>query len=200
MEIEESLEKNILLKVLKEFSIEHTITSLSKELKVSRVGLWKILKKLENNNLVLLKQIGNGKTSTYIIKINYNKITEKKIELYLLEESFKQQRWLNNFEELEKQTDFTILFGSILYSPEQANDIDILGITSNKKNLVKIQETIQKIQKSEIKNIHSINFTIEEFKKEIKNNNKAFIEAIKKGTILYGQEKFVEFIKELTNG
>ncbi|HIH25870.1 hypothetical protein J4476_01865 [Candidatus Woesearchaeota archaeon] len=200
MEIVDSLEKKTLLKVFKEFSIEYTITGLSKELKVSRVGLWKILKKLENNKLIKLKQVGNGKTSTYIIEIEWNKITEKRIELYLIEESFKQQRWLNNFEDLEKITDFLILYGSIIHSPEQANDIDILGVTSKKNNLINIQKTIYKIQKSQVKHIHSINFTVEEFKNEIKNHNKAFIESINKGIVLYGQEKFVKFMKEMHNG
>ncbi len=199
METGRNLEKNVLLIVFKGFSVGPTITSLSKELKVSRVGLWKVLKKLENGKSILLNPVGKGKTSAYIVKINWNKITEKKIELYLIEESFKQERWLSNFGGLEKQADFTILFGSILHSPEQANDIDLLSVAS-KKSLVNIQKTVYNTQKSEIKKIHSINFTIEEFKKELKNNNKVLIEAIKKGVILYGQEKFVKFMKDIHNG
>ena len=70
----------------------------------------------------------------------------------------------------------------------------------NLLNLINIQKTIYKIQKSQVKHIHSINFTVEEFKNEIKNHNKAFIESINKGIVLYGQEKFVKFMKEMHNG
>jgi len=40
-------------------------------------------------------------------------------------------------------------------------------------------------------------FGKEEFIEELQKPNKAFIDAIKKGIILFGQEKFVKFMKEL---
>ena len=48
-----------ILKVLsKQFTIKWTITSLAKELNVSRVGIWKVLKKSEAEKLILLSPIG----------------------------------------------------------------------------------------------------------------------------------------------
>lgn len=188
-------DKRLMLVLLKDFTRKHTITSLSKELKLSRVGVWKILKKLEVEKYISIESVGSGKTSTFIIKINWdNLLVEKALALYLTEESIRQRRWRVNFAELEKEVDFLILYGSIVTSHQQANDIDVLGI-AKKNKFVKIQKIIDKIQKTESKKIHLIDFTASEFRKELQNNNKAFIDAIKNGVILFGQEIFVKFMK-----
>ncbi len=187
--------KKVLLYLLKSFSNTHTITTLAKELGLSRVGIWKILKKLENEKYILLNAVGSGKTSTSIIMLNWDSpLVEKTLSLYLTEEALKQRRWQVNFLDLERVADFVILYGSILQSPQQANDIDILGVAS-KKNFIKIQNIVDVVQKTQSKKIHSINFIESEFKAELKKQNKAFIDAVKKGVILFGQDKFVMFMK-----
>ena len=189
--------KKVLIHLLKDFSSVCTITALAKELGLSRVGIWKIIKRLERDKYISIKTAGTGKTSTSIITLNWeNSLVEKSLSLYLTEEAVEQRRWQLNFNELETVTDFVILYGSILQSSQQANDIDIFGITS-KNNFVKVQKILDKVQKTQSKKIHSINFAESEFKTELKKPNKAFIDAIKKGVILVGQENFVKFIKEM---
>jgi len=198
------MEKNktsteILKILLKQFTTKWTITQLSKEINISRVGVWKVLKKLEAKKLIFLSPIGEGKTSIFSINLNWkNTLLEKKISLILSEEALKNQRWLSNFEEIGNKMDFLILYGSILYSPKKANDIDILGVVSNKNNFQQIEEIIKKIQKTQIKKIHSENLTKNEFRDEIKKPNKVFIDAIKKGVVLFGQEKFIKFIRSIS--
>lgn len=189
--------KKVLLHIFKDFSNIHTITSLSKELGLTRVGIWKLLKKLEGEKYITLKSIGRGRTSTSITLLNWeNPLVAKILSLYLTEEAMKQRRWQVNFSELEGVVEFAILYGSIVHSPQGAGDIDLIGVTS-KKNFVKIQLIIDQIQKTQPKKIHSINFTESEFKTELKKANKAFIDAVKKGVILFGQETFVKFMKEI---
>ena len=179
----------ILKILLKDFTIKPTITFLAKEIGMSRVGTWKILKKLEAEKLIILSPIGAGKTSAYSISLNWeNPIVEKTLSVALTEDALKNQRWLSNFAELEDKVDFLLMYGSIIHSPKEANDIDILGVT-NKNKFLEIEESIKKI--------HAINFTPAEFKGELENPNKAFIDAIKKGIILFGQEKFIKFIKRI---
>ena len=188
----------ILKILLKDFTIKLTITFLAKEIGMSRVGIWKILKKLEVEKLIILSPIGTGKTSTYIISLNWeNPLVEKTLSLALTEDALKNQRWLSNFGDLEDKVDFLLIYGSIIHSPKEANDIDVLGITSKNKFL-EIEESIKKIQKTQIKKIHALNFTPVEFKGELEKPNKAFIDAIKRGIILFGQEKFIKFIKSIT--
>jgi len=196
METAKDSGKRILLILLKSF-IVHTATILSKELKMSRWGVWKILKKLEEDKLILLNQIGEGKTSTYGIKLNWDNImTEKTLVLYLTQDALRYKRWRYDFEILEKKVEFLILYGSILYSLKEANDIDILGIA--KKNKIRgINDLIFEIQKIQNKKIHSINLTNEELKQELKRKNKAFVDAIERGIVLFGQEKFVNFMRKI---
>jgi len=191
------MRKPLLLLLLKDFSSIHSISSIAKKLGSSRVGVWKVIKKLEEEKLVKIESVGSGKTSTQIIGINWdNSIVEKTLILYLSEEAEKQKRWIVNFSRLQGLANFTILFGSIIHSPKEANDIDILCV-SEKTNLNKIQKTIDETQKTQAKKIHSINFTKFEFKKELEKPNKAFIGAVKKGVVLFGQENFIQFIKEI---
>jgi len=180
--------------LLKDFST-HTATSLAKELKMSRWGIWKVFKKLEREELIIIKPIGSGKTSTSVIKLNWNNIlVDKTLAVSLVQEALKHKRWLHNFADIEQEVDFLILYGSILYSKD-ANDIDIIGI-ANEKKLSKINDIVFKIQQTQTKKIHSINFTKKEFKQELNKPNKAFIDAIRKGVVLFGQENFIEFMKE----
>ena len=188
----------ILKILLKDFTVKPTITFLSKEIGMSRVGIWKVLKKLEAEKLIVLSPAGTGKTSIYAISLNWdNPLTEKTIALALTEEALNNQRWVSNFAELEDKVDFLIIYGSIISFPKEANDIDILGVT-NKNKFLDIEESIKKAQKTQIKKIHSINFTQIEFKQEIEKPNKVFVDAIKKGIILFGQEKFIKFIRSLS--
>jgi hypothetical protein len=183
--------------LLRNIDKEQTITLLSNELKLTRIGVWKILKKLEKDKIILLLPIGTGKTSTYKIKLNWeNPLLEKTLGLILTEQAMDNQRWIENFKSLENHVYFLIIYGSILHSPKEAKDIDLLGVT-DKNNFNEIDDLIRKIQKTQIKKIHFLNFTSEELKEELNKNNKAFIEAVKKGIILFNQEKFIKFIRDL---
>lgn len=197
MEIDKPYMK-ILKILLKDLTIKPTITSLAEEIGMSRVGTWKVLKKLEMEKLITLSQIGTGKTSTYSIILKWdNPLTEKTLALALTEDALKNQRWLTNFAELGNKVDFLIIYGSVIHSSKEANDIDILGIVSNKNKFLDIEESIKKIQKTQIKKIHILNFTPTEFKQELEKPNKVFINAVRKGIILFGQEKFIKFIRGL---
>ena len=184
--------KLILKILLKEFFIEHTITSLSKEAKLSRVGTWKILKKLEKENLILLSRLGEGKTSINKVTLNWNNLVlEKTLALILAEEAVKNNRWINAFKDLENKVDFLIIYGSIIYSSKEANDIDVIEITNK---FLEVEKIITKIQKTQMKKIHAINMAQKEFREELQKNN-SFMDAVKKGIILFGQERFIKFME-----
>lgn len=201
MEIRNNLLEKIILELLKDFSSDSTVTFLSRKLHVSRVGIWKAIKKLEAEELIKVEKIGDGKTSVYRLNLNWeNVLTESALLFYLTKEASQHKRWLWDFKELKNHVDFSILFGSILHSPKEANDIDIINVISNKREFTKIDEIIKNKQITQLKKIHAINFTQKEFKTELMKSNKAFIDAIKKGVVLFGQEKFVKFMKELENG
>jgi hypothetical protein len=63
---------------------------------------------------------------------------------------------------------------------------------------MKIDKIIMDIQITQNKKIHSINISEKELKHELKNQNRAYEEALKKGVVLFGQDKFIEFIKKIS--
>ena len=187
--------QRILLVLLKDLTIRHTVSSLAKETGLSRVGVWKILKNLEAEKIVVLSPIGIGKTSVYSIGLSWNNIlTEKSIELLLAKEAQDNQRWLDNFKDLEKAADFLVLFGSIMHSPKEAVDIDIL-IMADRHKFNDVHAILSRIQKIHAKKIHSTNLTAMELREELKKPNKAIVDALKKGIILFGHKRFIKFVK-----
>jgi predicted nucleotidyltransferase len=92
-----------------------------------------------------------------------------------------------------------IIFGSILNASKEANDIDILAIVKNKNSFRMIDSITLKIQKTQSKKIHMIDLTEEEFANELKKQNKAYLDAIKKGIVLFGIDDYIKFIKSLKN-
>lgn len=190
-------EEDILRILLKDISKKQNITSLSEEIKIKRPGTWKALKKLELKNLINLTPFGKGKTSVYEITLNWeNPLVEKTLAAILTEDTLKQEKWRYNFKELEYQVEFLILFGSILHSPKKANDIDILNVL-NKGKFEKIDKILKRIQVTQNKKIHAIDITKKELKEELRDKNKAYLDAFKRGVVLFGQENFIKFIKDI---
>ncbi|MBU3923378.1 MAG: HTH domain-containing protein [Nanoarchaeota archaeon] len=197
METKNKTTDSILMILLKEPFVTHTATSLSKSLNITRQGLWKSLNKLKENNLIVLESISNTHKSTITIKIQWsNPLTPKTLSLLLTKESIKHERWTTSLAELEKLSNFTILYGSILHSPKEAKDIDILTILP-KNNFQSIDKKVLEIQKTQAKKIHLIDLTKNEFSKELNNKNKAYLDALKKGVVLFGQDDYVRFIEKI---
>ena len=123
---------------------------------------------------------------------------EKTLAAILTEDALEQERWRDNLKKLEKHTLFTILFGSILHSPKEANDIDLLVIVKTKKDFKVVESILLEAQQTQIKKIHAIDLTKEELKAELKKKNRAYLEALKKGVILFGQENFIKFVEDIS--
>jgi len=164
---------------------------------MSRWGVWKILKRLQEEDIIFVKRTGKGKTSTQTLHLNWkNNLTEQTLALALAREATSQKRWRFNFADIEKKVDFLILYGSILHSPKTAGDIDILSV-AKEKNLSTISKLIFTVQQTQEKKVHAHNFIAREFTQELQKPNKVFIDAVKKGVVLFGQQKFVAFMKRL---
>ncbi len=198
MEIVGNLEGRVILSIFRGFSRRWTISSLSEKLGNSRVGVWKAVKKLEKEKFVLVEKIGSGKTSMTLVTLNFgNILVEKLISYYLTKFAVKRKRWLVNFSELESECEFLILFGSVLHSYKKASDIDLV-VVAKKGKFLKVQSVLDAAQMTLDKRIHAIKFTENEFQYELLKPNKAFIESVDKGVILFGQDKFVQFMKKVT--
>ena len=196
MEITTPYQMRIALLLLKDFSTMHTITSIGKELGMTRSGIWKVLMKLKKENYITLET--TEEKSLLLPKLNLrNELLGKYLDFALSKEAKEHERWVFNFAEVKEHASFFILYGSILKSYAKAKDIDVIGVIPDKKSFKKLHESLDKIQKRESKRIHSINFTQSEFREELLKPNKAFIDAVSKGVVLFGQEEFIKFMKKL---
>jgi len=187
----------LVLFLLKDFSAMHTITSIGKELGMTRSGIWKVLRRLEREKYIVMRSTGK-ETSLVIPKLNFkNELLDKYLDLALSKEANSYERWIFNFRCVKENVSFFILYGSVLKSYTKAKDIDVIGIIPNKRRFKKLHQSLDEVQKSQAKKIHAINFTQSEFREELLKPNKAFIEAIKRGVVLFGQDQFIKFLKKL---
>lgn len=190
--------ERIIMILLKEPFADHTAASLARTLNITRQGLWKVLNKLTQKKLIFIRPVAETKNSVMKITLNWgNPITEKTLSLLLTKESLNYERWRFDFADLENYASFLILFGSILKNPKEANDIDLLLVVKNKNVFNALSEKILKIQLTQLKKVHNIDLTNEEIISELSRPNKAYLDALKKGVVLYGQENFVNFIKNI---
>lgn len=190
--------QRILTSILRHVSGSPTIATLAEIIGMTHVGVWKALKKLEADNMLTLKRIGNKKNNPYTVNLKWdNPLVEKTLALVLEHEAAEQRRWIINFAALKEKVDFLILYGSMLISSKKANDIDLLSVVSKKGNVLDIERIIIDVQKTQIKPIHNIICAPAGLKEELKKTNIAFINAVKEGVVLFGQDKFVVFMKRV---
>jgi len=179
-----SNERKILLLLFKNTLELFNSRVLAAKIGISHVGVFKIMKKLEEKDIVVSRMI--GKARVYSIN-NRNPIARKEVELALMLESQNNLRWLEEFKDLKNIAESAILFGSILRNEKEARDIDLL-IISEEKNFSAIKKFIESKNNVLNKKIHPIIQTKEDFNKDFMNKNKVTLEIIKTGVILFGQE------------
>lgn len=186
-------ECEILLKLFKSFNKDYNANSISKEIKISSRGALKILKKLEENNLIKGRQLGRA----VFYKVNLDDDYAFKIieTLLIAQTREKAGRWLEEFKGLFKDTEIIIIFGSITRNPKEAKDIDILTVFKKNK-YKKVAKFIEGKNKILIKKIHNLPQTVGDLNENLK-NNKAIQDAVETGYVLYGQNKLIEVIKNV---
>jgi len=194
MIINTELKKEIVLKLFKDIYSEYNPSSLSKQINRTREGTFKSLKELEENNIVKGKNF--GKARFYNLEIN-DEFVLKNIELLLMEESRPFKRWKQELKELSKHVKIMVLFGSSINNEENAKDIDLLLVFDRKYNF-EIEQIIKEKNKILIKKIHPLKQTIKDFEKNIINKDKVILDLIKKGVVLFGVEKYVGVIKNVS--
>jgi len=185
-------EEEAILKILKNPYESYNSRSLSKIIGISHAGMFKLLKKLEKERILVSKSIGKAR----IYSINFeNSLALKRAELALMLEANNNLRWIEEFKKLKSEANFIILFGSITRNEKEAKDVDLLVVADKDKFKI-INQIISDKNKITAKRIHLILQSKEDFKKDLKNKNKATIEIIKTGSILFGQEEFVKILCE----
>ena len=131
--------------------------------------------------------------------MNLNEDYVRKLITFLLaEEASNYARWKEEFKDLFKGERVVVLFGSIIKNYDIARDIDLM-IILKKGEEGEVNKILKQREIILPKKLHSIKLTLDEFSNEIKRKNKSIIDLIKNSVILYGQDKYVEIIKNATS-
>lgn len=181
-------EQEILIILFKDFLSFYNSRNISKLIGISHAGAFKILKKLESKSIVFGKRI--GKAIIYSLNFN-NPVAKKELEMALAIEAQNNKRWLEEFKEIENKAEFAILFGSIIKNEDKSRDIDLL-VVAKKESFEEIKRIIEARNKFLNKKIHLILQSVEEFTHDLNNKNKALVEIIKTGIILFKQENIIK--------
>ena len=188
-------ERKALLILFKDFTNYYNANSISKILGISHVGAQKIFKRLYNNNIVTSKKIGKS----IIYKLNLdNDYASRLIAFLLIEEADNFKRWKDEFKQLFKKNRIMLMFGSAIKDYSKARDIDIMAVI-DKKDVKEVGNILKEKQKILPKNIHAIKLTHNDMLKNIKNKNKAMVDIIKNAIVIYGQDRYVEIMKNVTS-
>lgn len=187
------LEKKIVLRLFKDFTVDYNSSSIAKILNKTRVGTFKALNGLEEDLIVKGRTL--GKARFYRINLE-DEYARKNVETLLMEEAKNHTRWEDELKELFGLTHIIILFGSIIRNEEKANDIDIL-LVFDEKNNNKINQIIKEKNQLLIKKLHPIKQTKSDLRKNIIKRDKVVIDAIRNGIVLHGYEKIIGVIKDV---
>ena len=188
-------ERETLLILFKDLATYYNANSISKVLGISHVGAQKIFKRLLKENLLKDQQI--GKSIIYKLKLEDDYVCKLVSFLLADEANSKFKRWKEEFKTLFKESRIVMLFGSAAKNYEAARDIDIL-IVIDKKDYKEVKKIVNEKQDLLPKEIHSIKMTEEDLANNIKKRQGAIMDIIKNAVILYGQDRYVEVIKNVS--
>ena len=185
-------EKKVIRTLLFSFGEEYSINEIARKCDIAPNGALKILKKLAKEGIIILKKIAN--ISSYSIEFANSK-TRSILELTLIEEANNRiKNRLEDLEELKKTAELAIIFGSYITEKKNPEDIDLLFVLKE-ENFKKYKEETKKVYPSMPVKVHDILQTEADLEKNIIKKDKVIIEILRKGFILWGQDKLIRIIQ-----
>ena len=188
-------ERETVLLLFKDYNTFYNANSISKILNISHVGAQKIFKRLLQENVVISKTIGKSIT----FKLNFsNDYVANLVTFLLADEANKFKRWKEEFKELFKKDRIVMLFGSTVKDYSHAHDIDLMIVLENKE-VKEVNAVLKKKEEILPKKLHSIKLNHQDLLENLKKKDKAFVDIIKNAIILYGEDRYVEILKNVTS-
>lgn len=187
-------EMEFLLLLLKSPEQQFNANTISKELNISPMGALKIARKLEKEGVIASKEMGRAKFYSICFENSY---AGQYLRFLLLREAEQAlpyvKMWVRELRKI-KNAELAIIFGSVLEKREKANDIDVLLIAAQEQ-FAALKKEVERINAVNAKKIHPVYLGNDIYGKSLKEIGGAFPDAIK-GIVAFGEDKFIELIKE----
>ncbi|MBT3464238.1 hypothetical protein HN827_03480 [archaeon] len=188
--------KNAIKILFTDYLVDYNAHNLKDKLEISNVGTIKLLKRLEEKNILKSKKMGNA---TFYKVNTKNDYAIKLLELILMENDYSNyvKGWILDLGIFSNMTKSILLFGSVLKKGKKAGDIDVGFILKNSANYKKIQKKVNDINKNNRMKIHPLYMTEKNFEDKLKNKDKPIIEIVSSCAVIHGVELFVKVIKNV---
>jgi len=172
---------------------DYSINGIARICNLTPNGAAKILKKLEKEGVLRVKSIANIKS--YRIDFE-NQKTPAVLELSMIAEvKGRLKNRLEDLEELRGLTKACIAFGSYINPDKEPKDLDLLFILDKEvyKQYKKKTDSLRQILPVKL---HDVTQTEEDMESNIRKKDKIIIEALRTGTILWGQKIIIELMQK----
>lgn len=187
-------EKKLLAFLWKNFRERLSINELSKQVNVTPKGAYKILKKFEEEDLVVKEKVANAAIYT----LNFKNKAAEDIVKYVLKSQQAPNSYIKvlekELESLQGLTKAMIVFGSVLTKGLKANDIDLL-VVIEKKKFSELRKEVKEFEKVSPQKIHLVVQTEQDMKKNLSKEDAVVHKALKTGYILHGHNILYKLIK-----
>ena len=120
------------------------------------------------------------------------------VAFLLADEANKFKRWKEEFKEIFRGDRIVMLFGSVVKDYAHAKDIDVM-IVMYYKAIKEVNAILNKREKMLPKKLHVIKLTHQDLFENLKKKDKAITDIVKNAIILYGQDKYVGIMKNVTS-
>ncbi len=206
-------ERQAVLILLKDYTTYHNAHTLSKLLDISHVGVQKLCKRLLAENILIAKTIGKAIVYKPNLKDDF---VCKFISFLLAEEAQQYGRWKEEFKPiglhdglkkglrkglrngLPKREYIVLMYGSAIKNYAKASDIDLMVIIEEEE-AKEVKKLLKEKQEVLSKKLHAITITNNDLIDNLKKNNKAIVNIVKEAVVLYGQDKYVEVLANVTS-
>lgn len=189
-----SNEMAFVLRIFKSPETDYNANSISKVIGISPMGALKIARRLEKEGIVSSRELGKAKFYRLKLDSDYAREYAK----FLLKREAEQAHpyvrvWIDEIRKL-KSAYAAILFGSVLRKYKEAKDIDVVLIT-DKKKFPGLKHEIEEINRLNIKRLHPVFQSKEDFVRNMKKRDRIIIDAIK-GVVVFGEDKIIELMQK----
>lgn len=187
-------EMMLVLSIFKSPEIEYNASSVAKHMGISAMGALKIARRLEKENILVSRELGKAK----FYKLNFGNDYVIEYIKFLLKREVQQATpyikvWASEVNKI-KSAGAAILFGSVLRKHKEARDIDVVLIT-DKERFSKVKKEVEEIDAINVKKLHPIYQTKEDFIKNIKKGDKVLFNALK-GIVVFGEDLIIDLLQK----
>lgn len=190
-------EAEILLTLLKDYSRDYNASSLSKQVGMTPMGTLKILRKLEEKQVLASRQMGKA----VYYSLNYRNPYARKYLSFLLQKEAEEaspavKRWVTDLRRLAGCAQAAVLFGSTL-SQKKTGDVDVLLVVEERLD-EKLSQEVRELDKVGDRRIHALRQTPADLETNLRGRDRVLVDVFRAGVVVFGYDWMVGVLSDVS--